>query len=51
MQMLVAKVVPVKIDSKTLKEAVNDTMRDWDVNLATTHFLIRSLMIPIQMPM
>ncbi|KAI5998996.1 hypothetical protein F5J12DRAFT_287904 [Pisolithus orientalis] len=49
-RMLVAKVVPVEIDSKTLKEAVNDAMRHWDANLATTHFLNGSLMIPIQIP-
>lgn len=40
----VVKVVLVEADSKTLMEAVNEAMRDWNANLATTHFLIGSLM-------
>lgn len=43
MKMLVVEVVSVEIDSKTLKEAVSDAMGDWDANLATTHFLIGSI--------
>ncbi|KAI5998946.1 hypothetical protein F5J12DRAFT_848513 [Pisolithus orientalis] len=35
----VVKVVLIEADSKTLMEAVNEAMRDWNANLATTHFL------------
>ncbi|KAI6149578.1 hypothetical protein BKA82DRAFT_128307, partial [Pisolithus tinctorius] len=36
-------VVLVEADSKTLVEAVNKAVRDWDAKLTTTHFLIISL--------
>ncbi|KAI6141833.1 tryptophan synthase beta subunit-like PLP-dependent enzyme [Pisolithus tinctorius] len=50
MRMLGAKVVPVESGSKTLKDAVNEAMRDWVTNLATTHFLIGSCFGPHPFP-
>lgn len=47
MTILVVEVVAVEIDSKTLKEAVNDAMGDWDANLPTTHFLVGSIITPV----
>ncbi|KAI6130813.1 bifunctional tryptophan synthase TRP1 [Pisolithus croceorrhizus] len=43
-------VVPVESGSKTLKDAVNEAMRDWVTNLATTHFLIGSCFVPHPFP-
>lgn len=50
MKMLGAKVVPVESGSKTLKDAVNEAMRDWVTNLATTHFLVGSCFGPHPFP-
>ncbi|KAF9220092.1 tryptophan synthase [Gyrodon lividus] len=50
MKMLGATVVPVEAGSKTLKDAVNEAMRDWVTNLATTHFLIGSCFGPHPFP-
>lgn len=49
-QMLGAKVVPVESGSKTLKDAVNEAMRDWVTNLATTHYLVGSCIGPHPFP-
>jgi len=38
MKMLGATVVPVTAGSKTLKDAVNEAMRDWTANVTTTHY-------------
>jgi tryptophan synthase beta chain len=40
MNMLGAKVVPVHAGQKTLKEAVNEAMRDWVTNVRTTHYIL-----------
>src|SRR5438552_8016104 len=40
MKMLGAEVVPVKAGQKTLKEAVNEAMRDWVTNIRTTHYIL-----------
>ena len=40
MQFLGAKVVPVTVGQKTLKEAVNEAMRDWVTNVRTTHYIL-----------
>ncbi len=40
MQMLGATVVPVHAGQKTLKEAVNEAMRDWVTNVRTTHYIL-----------
>jgi len=40
MKMLGADVVPVHAGQKTLKEAVNEAMRDWVSNIRTTHYIL-----------
>jgi tryptophan synthase beta chain len=40
MQMLGAQVVPVKAGQQTLKEAINEAMRDWVTNVRTTHYIL-----------
>lgn len=40
MKMLGAEVVPVRAGQKTLKEAVNEAMRDWVTNVRTTHYIL-----------
>ncbi|GAB00049.1 uncharacterized protein L969DRAFT_90952 [Mixia osmundae IAM 14324] len=50
MKMLGAKVVAVASGSQTLKDAINEAMRDWVTNLSTTHFLIGSAIGPHPFP-
>ncbi len=40
MNMLGAEVVPVKAGQQTLKEAVNEAMRDWVTNIRSTHYIL-----------
>lgn len=40
MKMLGAEVVPVTAGQKTLKEAVNEAMRDWVTHVRTTHYIL-----------
>jgi tryptophan synthase beta chain len=40
MKMLGADVVPVHVGQKTLKEAVNEAMRDWVTNIRHTHYIL-----------
>ncbi len=40
MKMLGAEVVPVKAGQRTLKEAVNEAMRDWVTHVRTTHYIL-----------
>ena len=40
MRMLGAEVVPVEAGQKTLKEAVNEAMRDWVTNVRETHYIL-----------
>jgi tryptophan synthase beta chain len=40
MKMLGAEVVPVHAGQKTLKEAINEAMRDWVTNVRTTHYIL-----------
>ncbi|CAH0487425.1 unnamed protein product [Peronospora farinosa] len=42
MKMLGAKVVAVKSGSQTLKDAVNEAVRDWTTNVHNTHYIIGS---------
>ena len=44
MRMLGAQVVPVTAGSRTLKDAINEAMRDWVTNVDTTHYVIGSVM-------
>jgi len=50
MKMMGAKVVPVVSGSATLKDAVNEAMRDWVTNVDTTHYLIGSVVGPFPFP-
>jgi tryptophan synthase beta chain len=40
MKMLGATVVPVEAGQKTLKEAINEAMRDWVTNIRSTHYIL-----------
>lgn len=40
MQLLGARVIPVKSGTRTLKDALNEAMRDWVTNVRTTHYII-----------
>ncbi len=42
MRLLGATVVPVTAGQKTLKEAVNEAMRDWVTNVRSTHYILGS---------
>lgn len=50
MKMLGATVVPVESGSRTLKDAINEAMRDWVTNVRTTHYLIGSAIGPHPFP-
>jgi tryptophan synthase beta chain len=51
MQLLGAEVVPVTAGMKTLKEAVNEALRDWAASVSTTHYVIGSVVGPHPFPM
>ena len=44
MKLLGAEVRPVSSGSKTLKDAINEAMRDWVTNVRTTHYVLGSVM-------
>ena len=50
MNVLGAKVVPVESGQKTLKDAINEAMRDWVTNVRDTHYLIGSAIGPHPFP-
>ena len=51
MELLGAKVHPVKSGSKTLKDAINEALRDWVTNIENTYYLIGSVVGPHPYPM
>ncbi|AWY95738.1 Tryptophan synthase beta chain [Propionibacterium freudenreichii] len=51
MQLLGAEVVAVEAGSATLKDAMNEALRDWVTNVATTHYLIGTASGPHPFPM
>lgn len=51
MKLLGAKVVPVNSGTKTLKDAINETIRDWVTNVEDTYYLIGSVVGPHPYPM
>ncbi len=51
MKMLGTRVIPVKSGSKTLKDAVNEAIRDWVTNVRDTHYIIGSVIGPHPYPM
>jgi len=50
MKLLGAKVIPVTQGSKTLKDAINEAMRDWVTNIRNTHYLVGSAIGPHPFP-
>jgi len=50
MKLLGAKVIPVESGSRTLKDAMNEALRDWVTNVATTHYCIGSAAGPHPYP-
>jgi len=51
MKLLGAEVIPVRSGSKTLKDAVNEAIRDWVTNVRTTYYIIGSVVGPHPYPM
>ncbi|MGQ9718904.1 MAG: tryptophan synthase subunit beta [Nitrososphaerales archaeon] len=51
MNLLGAKVHPVESGSRTLKDAINEALRDWVANVRTTYYLIGSVVGPHPYPM
>jgi tryptophan synthase beta chain len=51
MQLLGTEVVPVESGTRTLKDAINEAMRDWVTNVDETHYLIGSAMGPHPFPL
>jgi tryptophan synthase beta chain len=51
MKLLGAEVIPVTSGSRTLKDATNEAMRDWVTHVATTHYIIGSVVGPHPYPM
>jgi tryptophan synthase beta chain len=50
MELLGATVIPVESGSRTLKDAINEAMRDWVTNIRSTYYLIGSVMGPHPYP-
>ena len=51
MELLGTRVVPVRSGQQTLKDAINEAMRDWIATVETTHYVIGSVMGPHPFPM
>ena len=51
MKLLGAEVIPVESGTRTLKDAINEAIRDWVTNVDTTHYLIGSVVGPHPYPM
>jgi tryptophan synthase beta chain len=51
MRLLGARVESVESGSKTLKDAINEAIRDWVTNVETTHYLLGSVLGPHPYPM
>ena len=51
MRLLEAEVIPVESGTQTLKDAINEAIRDWVTNVETTHYLIGSVVGPHPYPM
>jgi tryptophan synthase beta chain len=51
MKLLGAEVIPVESGSKTLKDAINEALRDWVTNVNTTFYLLGSALGPHPYPM
>jgi len=51
MRSMGAEVIPVKSGSRTLKDAINEALRDWSANYETTHYLLGSVAGPHPFPL
>ncbi|MPZ74204.1 MAG: tryptophan synthase subunit beta [Nitriliruptorales bacterium] len=51
MQLMGAEVIPVTSGTRTLKDAINEAMRDWVTNVEHTHYLIGSVVGPHPFPL
>jgi len=51
MKLLGARVIPVDVGSRTLKDAINEALRDWVTNVRTTYYLLGSALGPHPYPM
>jgi tryptophan synthase beta chain len=51
MRLLGARVIPVESGSRTLKDAINETLRDWVTNVRTTYYILGSALGPHPYPM
>ncbi len=50
MKLLGAEVIPVTSGSRTLKDAINEAMRDWVTNVASTHYMLGTVAGPHPFP-
>ena len=50
MRLLGAEVAPVDAGSRTLKDAINEALRDWVTNVRTTHYVLGSVLGPDPFP-
>ena len=50
MQLMGARVVPVESGGRTLKDAINEALRDWSVSFETTHYLLGTAAGPHPFP-
>src|SRR5436309_5739883 len=51
MKLLGERVIPVSAGSKTLKDAINESMRDWVTNVRTTYYMLGSVLGPHPYPL
>ncbi len=51
MQLLGTKVIPVPAGSKTLKDAINEALRDWVTNIVDTHYVLGTVHGPHPFPL
>ncbi|GMU34765.1 MAG: tryptophan synthase subunit beta [Planctomycetia bacterium] len=51
MELMGARVVPVESGQRTLKDAINEALRDWIASVSTTHYVIGSVMGPHPFPL
>jgi tryptophan synthase beta chain len=51
MELLGAKVIPVSSGTRTLKDAVNEALRDWAASVGETHYLLGSVVGPHPFPL
>lgn len=51
MKLLGARVIPVYSGSRTLKDAINETLRDWVTNVRNTHYVLGSVVGPHPYPL